>query len=226
MGAEFNKSNVFIVIPAWNESKHIRVVLEKVKSFGYSNIVVVDDGSVDNTSDISYAVYGVKVLRHIVNLGKGCALKTGCDYAHSRGADVIVVMDSDGQHRPEDIGRFLKSLEMVDIVFGYRKLSGKMPFVLRFGNWFINTVSSVLFGILLKDTQSGFRAFRAKIYPKIRWGATDYFMESEMIANVGKNGFKFKEIPIETIYIDGHKGTTVFHGIEIVLNMFKLKFLR
>ena len=135
-------------------------------------------------------------------------------------------MDSDGQHRPEDIPRFVAALKNVDIVFGSRSLNKKMPFVLRFGNWFINKVNSTLFGVALGDTQSGYRAMTAQTYDKIKWKSTKYSVESEMIANVGRKRLKYKEIPIKTIYSDNYKGTTVFDGIKIVLNMLWWKINR
>lgn len=207
--------DAWVIIPGYNEEKHIAKVIEKTQRFS-KNIVVVDDGSSDKTSEnASKAI----VLKHIVNLGKGAALKTGVEYAIKHGAKAIIALDADGQHDPAMIPVFLNALENCDIVFGYRKLSGKMPFVLRFGNGIINTMTEILFRIKLRDTQSGYRAFRADTYKKIRWNATDYFVETEMIANVGRKKLKYKQIPIATIYADKYKGTTVIDGIKIVLNM-------
>src|SRR3989344_1706587 len=210
------KQKIWAVIAAYNEAGRIGRVLEGTRKF-VDNVVVVDDGSKDSTFEA--AKKNAIVLRHSVNLGKGAALKTGCDFAIKHGADIIVVLDADGQHDPREIPRFLKALKNADIVFGYRKLNKRMPLVLRFGNWFINTVAEVIYGMKMKDTQSGYRAFRADVYKRIRWEATDYSMESEMIANVGKNKLRYREIPIETIYGDRYKGTTIIDGIKIVFNM-------
>jgi len=208
----------FVVIPAYNESKHISDVIAKVKGF-CPNIIVVDDGSKDNTSKIAEK-QKVIVLRHIINLGKGAGVKTGCDFALKKGAKKIILIDSDGQHEPKEIPNFLKALEGKDIVFGYRSLNEKMPFILKFGNKFINFTIKTLYGISLKDTQCGYRAFTASAYKKIRWSASDYSMESEMIANAGKNKLKYAQIPIKTIYHDRYKGTTILDGMKIVFNMF------
>ena len=210
--------SLWIVIPAYNEGDKISEVIEKAKFFS-SNVIVVDDGSRDNTKQIAERE-GIVVLSHVVNLGKGAALKTGCDYAVMKGAEKIVVLDADMQHKPEDIPRFLKALEGRDIVFGYRQLdSGSMPSILRFGNKFINKLAFVLFGIKLNDTQCGFRAFTSEAYKKIRWRAADYSMESEMIANAGKQKLNYSEVAIETVYLDRYKGTTVLDGVKIVMNM-------
>ncbi len=213
-----------IIIPAYNEEKHIGQVIRKTRRF-CKNIIVVDDGSKDRTYEKAKKE-NVTVLKHTINLGKGAALKTGSEYAIRKEYDILVFMDSDGQHMPEDIPRFLKALKGNDIIFGSRELNKNMPGILKFGNWFINKINKILFGITIGDTQSGFRAMTAKAYKKIRWQSTGYSVESEMIANVGKKKLKYKEIKIKTIYSDKYKGTTIIDGIRIVLNMIWWKITR
>lgn len=214
----------WVVIPAFNEANRIEKVIDDVKKYT-KNIVVVDDGSSDNTYDVSKKK-GAIVLKHIINLGKGSAAKTGCEFALKKGAKKIILIDADGQHDPDEIPGFLEGLEGYDIVFGYRKFNKAMPFVFKFGNKIINFAVKMLYNMNLKDTQSGYRAFTADAYRKIRWRASNYFMESEMIANAGKRRLRYKEIPIKTIYADKHKGTTVFDGIKIVINMFLWRLKR
>jgi UDP-N-acetylglucosamine---dolichyl-phosphate N-acetylglucosaminyltransferase len=214
------KNKIFVIIPAKDEEKHIEKVVKNTKKY-VKNIIVIDDGSKDKTTLIAKKS-GAIVLRHAINLGKGAALKTGCEFVKDK-ADIIIFMDSDGQHNPHDIPRFLNELKKHDIVFGSRRLNKNMPFVLRFGNWFINKVSEILFGIYISDTQSGFRAFKANIYEKIKWKSKGYSVESEIIANSGKHKLKFKEIIIDTIYNDKYKGTSVLDGINIVVKMFMIK---
>ena len=211
-------NNYWVVIPAYNEEKNIAKIVRKAKKY-ISNVVVVDDGSRDRTKDLAEKS-GAIVLRHIINLGKGAALKTGCDYAVNKGAEYVIALDADAQHNPEDIPRFMEKLKKYDMVFSYRRASGKMPLVLRFGNWFISNVVRFLYRVRLNDTQSGFRAFSREAYRKIRWSATDYSMESEMISRAGKQSLKYVQIPIQTIYSDKYKGTTIIDGIKIVVNMF------
>jgi len=208
----------FVVIPARNEETNIRKVISETKKY-ISNIIVVDDGSKDKTSEEAKKE-GIIVLKHIINLGKGAALKTGCDYAVKHGASHIIVLDADAQHEPSQIPEFLKELENSDVVLGYRALDKKMPFILKFGNWFINKTTKLLYGLRLHDTQCGYRAFTADAYKKIRWKSSNYSIESEMIASIGKRGLRYKEIPIRTIYTDKYKGTTVIDGIKIVCNLF------
>ena len=212
-----NPNKIFAIIPAYNEESNIVSIIKKTKRY-VGNIIVVDDGSNDKTKEVAENANAV-VLRHIINLGKGATLKTGCDFAIRKGAKYIIVLDADAQHNPDDIPRFINKLKKYDIVFSYRSVSSKMPPVLRFGNWFISGIVRALHGINLNDTQCGFRAFSKEAYRKIGWNSSDYSMESEMISNVGKQKLKYVQIPIQTVYSDRYKGTTVIDGIKIVLNM-------
>ena len=208
---------IFVVIPAYNESSNIEIVIKETKKY-VKDVVVVDDGSSDNTAFISENA-GADVLRHIVNMGKGAALKTGCDYAIMRGAEILIAIDADGQHEPKEISNFIKNINGSEVILGYRQLNDEMPFILKLGNRFISFTVKILYGLRLRDTQCGYRAFTSNAYKKIRWKVSDYSMESEMIANMGKYHVKYKEIPIKTIYSDKYKGTTVLDGIKIVFNM-------
>ncbi len=215
------------VIPAHNEANSIRNVVEKVKPF-VDRVIVVNDGSTDNTKEVLKEITSKQVLalEHIVNLGKGAALKTGCDFAAQQGALKIVVLDADGQHKPEMIPVFFKALEGNDIVYGYRRLSKNMPFVLRFGNQAINKTLSILFGTQINDSQSGYRAFTTQAYKKIRWNASDYYMETEMAINAARNKLRQAQVEIETIYADRYKGTTVLDGVKIVLKMITARLFK
>lgn len=207
----------YAVIPAYNEEKTIQEVVQRTILF-VPQIIVVDDGSRDRTFEKAKAM-GVTVLRHDINLGKGAALKTGCDYAILKGAAQLIVLDADGQHDPEELPRFIEALDHYDIVFGSRQFSPEMPWILRAGNHGLNLLVRALYNIKLQDTQSGFRAFTAETYQKIRWQATDYCMESEMIANAGKYRVRYIELSIKTKYLDKYKGTTVVDGLKIGINM-------
>ncbi|MEA2037350.1 MAG: glycosyltransferase family 2 protein [Nanoarchaeota archaeon] len=218
------KSRVFAVIPAYNEAANIRSVIKEVKRYA-GNIIVVDDGSKDETYEEAKKER-VIVLKHIINLGKGAALKTGCDCAVREGADKIVVLDADAQHEPSEIPNFLSELDNASVILGYRKPSKDMPFVLKLGNGFINKTTKLLYGVALHDTQCGYRAFTSNAYKKIKWKSSNYSMESEMISNIGKRRLKYKEVPVKTIYADKYKGTTIIDGIKIVLNLFWWRLTR
>lgn len=209
-----------IVIPAYNEENNVKDVALRCKKYG--EVIVVDDGSKDNTS-LEAEKTGVLVLKHRVNLGKGAALKTGCDAALMRNADVIVIIDSDGQHDPDEIPFFYTTLEENDIVFSRRIKRKEMPLFAKVGNTGLRFVTSLLFKVRLEDPQSGFRAFTKDCYEKIRWNTTGYSVENEIIARVGINNLKHSQIPIKTIYKDRYKGTTLFDGVKILIDMFVLK---
>ena len=211
--------NCAVIIPAHNESRHIAQVVKGVLA-QECTAIVVDDGSADQTSELA-RLAGATVLRHIINLGKGAAANTGCEYALKKSFETLILMDGDGQHRPEDIPILLKALKKTSIVFGYRVYDHKMPPVMRFGNWFINLSSSIINGVTLRDTQSGLRAMKTSVYQHLRWESSDYGMESEMIARMVKHKISCKEVPIPNIYEESYKGTSIFDGIKIVLMMLK-----
>ncbi len=206
-----------IIIPAYNEGNTIATIIAAAKNH-CSTIIVVNDGSADNTKETAVAA-GATVLSHKVNLGKGAALKTGCDFALSHGISKIIVLDADGQHDPNEIPQFITALENHDIAFGYRKIPKTMPFMMRFGNAAINVMLQSLYRVHIEDSQCGYRAFTAAAYQKIRWDALDYYVETEMILNAGRKKLKHTGIPIKTIYADNYKGTTVLDGVKIITKM-------
>ena len=227
---------IFVVIPAHNEAKRLAAVLTSMPSsvLGHPvRTVVVDDGSRDGTREVARAVEGVKVLRHRINLGKGAAAKTGCDAAYRAGADLIVLMDGDGQHRAEDIARLIEPLVADDssadakngLVIGTRKRNKNMPTTMRLGNTVMNRLAKMLFGITVRDTQSGFRAFHREVYPKIRWAAANYEMEMEMLILAYTQGLTVSEVGIATIYHDNYKGTTALDGLRILRTLLKWRIL-
>ncbi len=218
------KDNIFIIVPGLNEEKRVGRVIRKLIKLGYNNVIFVDDGSTDK-SEIVARRAGATVLKHLINIGKGAAANTGCTYAVKQGAKTLILIDADGQHKPEDVPKIVTKLKETksDIVFGYRAIDKNMPFVMKFGNSFINKATHIINGIKIRDSQSGFRCFTAQAYKKIKWKATDYSMESEMIANVARHKLKFAELNIQTIYLDNFKGTTIFDGIKIFINILKFR---
>lgn len=218
------KRKSFAIIAAYNEEKHIRAVARDTRQF-VDEVVVVNDGSKDGTSKEALAA-GAIVLDHVVNLGKGAAMKTGAEFALHEGAEYIIFLDADGQHEPKDVPRFIEALKKSEIVFGARKREGNMPFILRFGNWFMSEVIYHLYGLRLHDSQCGFRAIRANSYQFLVWRSMDYSVESEIIAWAGKAKLRYEELWIKTIYYDKYKGTTPLHGFPIVWNLLMWRFAR
>lgn len=209
------------VIPAMNEAGRIGPVIEAARKHA-DRVIVVDDGSTDETLNVAQRA-GARVFRHGVNLGKGAALKTGCLAATRLGAEIIVILDADGQHDPEDIPKLAEPIEAgrADVVFGARTevTSGKMPLLFTFGNWFLSFSVKALFGAALRDTQSGFRAFRSDCMDRLLWESSDYAVETEMITRGVRAGLRFHEVEIRSSYEEKYKGTTVFDGLKIFANL-------
>lgn len=217
---------VYIVIPAFNESKRIKKVLEELESTNFP-VIVVDDGSRDSTFE-QISKYHVIVLRHRVNLGKGAALKTGCEAAFSLGAEAIIMMDSDGQHRGEDLPKFIHALETkkFDIIFGSRNLKFGVPLVRFIGNKTASIIVNLLFGIYISDLICGFRAFTRQAFKKIEWESTGYDLETEMVIKTGLNKLKYCEVAVETVYYDRFKGVTILDALTIFGNVIKWRLFK
>lgn len=216
------------VIPARNEAKRIGAVIERTLPF-VDQVIVVNDGSTDDTLAVVQSLQSSKVivLHHQVNLGKGAALKTGCDAAVRLKADQIICLDADGQHNPTSIPAFLAALNAgdTDIVFGMRAFNSKMPMMMLVGNQLLSECIKWFFKVMVHDTQSGFRAFTAVAYQRLRWHSTGYEAETEMIVRTGQYQLRYTEVDIDTIYHDSYKGTTVLDGIKIFLHILRWKFI-
>jgi glycosyltransferase involved in cell wall biosynthesis len=223
--SEIKTDDFFIVIPAYNEEKNIESVLRDVISYS-KNIIVVDDGSTDNTRQEALKVSpDITVISHKKNSGKGGALRTGCDTALKMGAKILVLVDSDGQHAAADMKKLIDRLVdgKYDIVFGIRKFNENMPFLMKLGNKSLTFLVNYFSHTNLKDTQGGLRCLTAEAYEKIRWQENNYSVETEMILNVGENNLKYDSVGIQTIYRDRYKGTTIIDGLVIFYYLLKWK---
>ena len=218
-----NEKKVIAVIPAYNESKYIFNVVKGAKKH-VDQVIVVDDASSDNTGLLAKKA-GALVLRHPINLGLGGTLKTGCDAAILLNANIIVTLDGDGQHDPNEIGFLIAHLKNndLDAVFGQREFNNNMPFVKKIGNRLFHRFSKHIFGIKVRDTQTGFRAFTSEAYKKMRWKSSDYAVASEMLINAEKHNLKYAPFKVETIYHDDYKGTTALDGMKIAGKMINIK---
>lgn len=200
---------IYILIPAYNEAGKIETVISGLKKEGYSNILVVDDGSRDDTRQKALDA-GAQVLSHIINRGQGSALKTGIAYLRENIApDIIITFDADGQHQAKDIAKLIKTIveEKIDIVLGSRFLNKKnnAPFlrktILKAGIFFTNFISN----IQLTDTHNGLRAFGKKAIDSIEISHRGMEHASDIIDEITKKNLSYKEVPVEIIYSDYSK---------------------
>ncbi|MDT8910810.1 glycosyltransferase family 2 protein [Amycolatopsis sp. PS_44_ISF1] len=156
---------VLIVMPALNEQASVASVIGQVKAaLPETDVLVVDDGSVDETARLARAA-GAQVARLAVNLGVGGAMRTGFRYAVAHGYDVVVQVDSDGQHDPEEVASLLRGLDQADIVIGSRfagKGSYKASGPRKYAMVALSLVFSRLAGRKITDVTSGFKAMGPK----------------------------------------------------------------
>ncbi|MDD3284506.1 MAG: glycosyltransferase family 2 protein [Patescibacteria group bacterium] len=224
-----NKDNpkIFIVIPAWNEEKNIAPVLDKLIQ-KYNNVVVIDDSSSDNTSEI-IKKYPVVLLKHIINRDQGASLQTGNDYALKNGADIIVHFDADGQFLVEEISDLINPIinDDYDIVFGSRFLEKKSKIPLLKEKILFpmaRITNKLIMGINTTDPQSGFRAMTADAARKIIIKQDRKAHCSEILHKAFKYKLKIKEVPMTVIY--NRFGQNFSGGIDIVKDLLIKKIIK
>jgi len=217
--------SIFIVIPAYNEGTIIQSVIAEIRSAGYTNIVIVDDGSTDGTYEKAKEIPGIVALRHLINRGKGASVKTGIDGAKKLGADIVVTMDGDGQHNPSDIAPMITSIDQgYDVVLGSRlKDCTGMPKYKIIHNHIGNILVWMLYGLWVTDSQSGFRAYSKNAITKIDTKTDRYEYDSEVIREIHRHQLKFIEIPIEVRYTEYSMGKVqkmnLTNGIKTLIKM-------
>lgn len=206
------------VIPAYNETQHIAQVVKAVKH--YLPVLVVDDGSVDETAHQA-ALAGAEVLRQVPNQGKGTALRLGFHKAIDQGYEAVITLDGDGQHDPQEIGKFLEaySEDQADLVIGMRNFS-KMPRSRRLANTLGRWLISWAMGQSIPDNQSGYRLLSRRLMKLLLDSKEQGFeFEVEMLAACLKNNFRLKWVPISTIYAGE---TSHIHPIKHIANYLRI----
>src|SRR5258708_37428720 len=217
---------IYIILPAYNEALRIGKVLKKLQTVT-NRINVVDDGSIDLTAQIATR-FEVKIIKHKINLGKGAAMLTGCEAAFNLNADAVVLMDSDGQHKVEDLKKFIKALKTkkYDIIFGIRDRSQTVPIIRSLGNKFASFLIKIMFGIYISDLLCGYRAFTRESFQKLYWQSSGYGVETEMVIATGKHKLRYCELPIETLYFDQFKLLPILNALSIFFSVLKCRLLK
>lgn len=218
-----------VVIPAFNEGKRIGKVLKSLAKTRYS-VIVVDDGSSDDTAVEVKKFRKVKLINHKTNRGQGAALKTGIRAALKLKSDVIITFDADGQHRASEIKKFTKKIdEGYDVVLGSRFLKQtKLPLrrkIILKGSIF---VERVLLGVKLTDAHNGFRGLSLKAASKIKLAEPGMAHASEIVYQIKKKNLTYVEVPVNIKYSAEtleKGGNSIKRAIEVLSKILKWRLL-
>jgi glycosyltransferase involved in cell wall biosynthesis len=223
---------IMVCIPAFNAAKNISAVIDKAKKYA-DEVVVYDDGSIDETKEVVKAS-GVTLIRHPVNRGYGVAIKRLFRIAKEKNVEVMVTLDSDGQHDPEHIPRLIEPIlnEGFDLVIGSRFLNKdgnkKVPRYRSLGIKTITKFAKALSFNNITDAQSGFRAYSKDAIAKINLFEEGMSVSAEILLRARENYLLIKEVPI-TINYDVHEGSTLnpmSHGIGVLYSIIHFISLR
>ena len=216
-----DRQSIAAVIPAYNEEKHIGDVVRRTRQ-KLDDVLVVDDGSQDKTAERAREA-GAEVIVHEKNLGKGETIKTGLRHWLEHDVDLVIILDADGQHRPEEIDRFAAaagSPHEPKLILGTRMNDvSSMPLLRRFVNRWMSQRISAVCGQKIPDTQCGFRLLHRKLIPELLGGAARFDYETEMLIIASQKGFRIDSVPISTVYSDE---VSSIHPVRDTLRFFKL----
>ncbi|MCK5817446.1 MAG: glycosyltransferase family 2 protein [Candidatus Marinimicrobia bacterium] len=217
-----------ILISAYNAAKTLSNVLQEVSKYSELSIVVVNDGSTDNTADIARS-FGAHVINHEKNLGKGAALQTGFAYACTRDIDYLITLDADKQHPTDRIPEFIEQHKIYPdaVVLGTRERDKNMPWNRKFSNGVSASLISWRIKHHIYDAQCGFRLI-PKRYLSWRFSSIKGFIfESEVLIALSVNGVKFRFVPIPTLYPDtNHSKMTYFDSTFGFIFMYISSFIK
>jgi glycosyltransferase involved in cell wall biosynthesis len=222
-----------IIIPAFNEAAFLPEVIRRVGETPYDKeIIIVDDGSTDGTREYlkSLVSESIKVIVHEKNMGKGAAMRTGIAVASG---DVVIVQDADLEYDPKDYPVLLEPIMQgkADVVYGSRFLGGPhrvLFFWHSVGNSLITLISNMFTDLNLTDMETGYKAFKKKVFETITIESNRFGFEPEITAKVAKKGFRIYEVPISysgRSYQEGKK-ITWKDGFKAIFTVLKYNLFR
>ncbi len=216
---------ITIGIPAYNEEKNISVIIQKLQKIT-NKIIVCDDGSTDSTGDIAKEM-GASVIQHEKNLGYGAAIRSIFLKAREEKSELLITMDSDGQHRIEDIKTIVEPLKngQADLVIGSRFLNndGKnVPKYRKVGIKILTKLANTSMEQNITDSQSGFRGYGKQVIDEITPSDTGMGVSNEILIKASKKGFQIVEVPIVILY-DGDTSSQnpLSHGTSVLMSTVK-----
>ena len=215
-----------MVLPAMNEGPRIGEVLDDLQALGLDNLIVVDDGSQDNTCEVAERK-GAMVISHLVNVGVGAATKTGIEFALEQGATAIVTIDADGQHFAADIPALLEVYEQqkVDVVIGSRFLNktNNIPRSRYLMNRVGNILTAIITGVYVSDSQSGLKLFNRAFAQKMDLQFSGYEFCTEVIHLIRYHRASYTEVPIRVRYTSElmNKGQSFKNGVRMILQFLR-----
>ena len=188
--------NVSIIIPAYNEAAIIGNIVSEIKVlYPDYGVIVVNDGSQDATADEALKA-GATVFSHPYNIGNGAAIKSGIRFATG---DILVFMDGDGQHNPQDIARLLDCIPEFDMVVGARSIGDQVSLGRALGNQVYNWFASYVAKFSIKDLTSGFRAVKSSVARNFLYLLPNtYSYPTTLTLGVLRSGLSLKYVPIKT----------------------------
>jgi len=215
------RSQTAAVIPAYQDEKHIGDIVRRTRE-RLDHVVVIDDGSSDQTAQRAREA-GAEVIVHDENRGKGEALKTGLGHWLDREVTWVSLLDSDGQHLPEEIDRFMAAAAAAtrpSFFIGNRMndLAG-MPFIRRVVNRYMSRRISRVCGQEIPDTQCGFRMLERQLIPELLGGGHRFDYETEVLIIASRKGYRIESVPITTVYTDQ---VSKIHPLRDAFRFFKL----
>lgn len=210
--------NILVIVPVYNEGTRILRVVEGIRQAGFDRILVIDDGSTDNTQE-TLAQSEVKYIRHTINRGQGAAIQTGFEVALEEGVDFVIAIDGDEQFNPANIARVAIPLlkDETDLVIGSRfKQKNTIPVLRRLYNWIASILTYFLSGIYIGDSQSGFRGLNRKALEHIYLRSSGYEFCTEMIREAADAHLRICEVPVDVYYTEESmkKGQSFATGVK------------
>lgn len=205
-----------VLIPTYNNAGTLAQVISDVKEYA-SDVIVVNDGSTDNTAEILTAIEDIRIISYAENRGKGYALKLGLSKAYEWGYRYAITIDSDGQHYADDIAVFVERIEQSPetLLIGARNLTAdNMPSKNTFANKFSNFWFKIETGQSLSDTQSGYRLYPLEKLQNIRLVTRRYEFEVEIIVRAAWRGVKVENVPIKVYYAPDDKRVSHFRPLR------------